>query len=134
MSWCEEITRAVRRYLGDTNQPQKSLGPCLGVSEASVARKLKLSAWSIRDVEALTLAGVQVPLPGMGASKIPGFNLVSRLEGQEQALVLLEKTMRFGPVAMTLTRHDMDVVLTEIAAVTAAIQAQLKVLTKGDRR
>ena len=134
VSWGEEITRAVRAYLGDTNQAQKSLGPCLGVSEAAVARKLKLSAWSIRDVEALTRTGVQVPLPGMGASTVPGFNLVARLEGQEQALVLLEKTMRYGPVAMTLARSDMEVVLTEIAAVTAAIQAQLKVLTKGNRR
>ena len=132
-SWGEEITRAVRAYLEDTNQPQKALGPCLGVSEAGVARKLKLSAWSISDVDALCREGVQVPLPGMGVSKVPGFNLVAHLEGQEQACLTLARTMRAGAVAMVLTEAEMGVVLTEIDAVKSAIQAQLNVLTKGSR-
>ena len=134
MSWREEITAAVRAYLRESCQVNRDLGDLIGMTAQGVGYKLRKHSWTVDDVETLARVGVTVPWPALGASRVPGHELVARLEGQEQALVLLEKTMRYGPVAMTLARSDMEVVLTEIAAVKAAIQAQLKVLTKGDRR
>ena len=133
MSWRKDVTRAVTQYREETGLSCRALGEQMGITGSAVSQKTCNNAWNLEDIEKLTAIGVPIPWPQPGPSRVPGHELVARLEGQAQACQMLTDTMANGPAGVFLDPSVLKVVLTEIDAVHAGIRAQLEIV-KGTRR
>ena len=125
MSWRKDVTRAVVRYRAQAGLSCRALGEQMGITGSAVSQKTCNDAWNLEDIEKLMSLGVPIPWPQAGASRVPGHELVARLEGQDQACHMLARTMRHGPVGVLLDAEGLAMVVTEIDAVRAAIRTQI---------
>lgn len=63
------VTRVVRNYLHDSGISQQSLAAELGVTQATLSRKLSgIRAWSLDDLDQLIQIGVPIGLDIFGAA------------------------------------------------------------------
>ena len=126
MSWRKSVTRAVVRYREQAGLSCRALGEQMGITGSAVSQKTCNDAWNLEDIEKLMAIGVPIPWPQPGPSRVPGHELVARLEGQVQACQMLAGSIRHGAPAVLLDPDALTMVVTEIDAVRAGIQTQLE--------
>lgn len=67
------ITREVRRWMTAERSTQAEVAACLGISQASLSRKLSGDRlWSIDDLDRLWDIGVPINLPAYGEAAMAG--------------------------------------------------------------
>lgn len=63
------VTRMVRNYLHDSGISQRSLAAELGITQATLSRKLSgIRTWSLDDLDSLIQIGVPIGLDVFGAA------------------------------------------------------------------
>lgn len=63
------LSDAVQRFLKDTNTPQTALAEDLGITQATLSRKLNgVRNWNLKDIDQLMRIGVPVGLGTLAAA------------------------------------------------------------------
>ena len=63
------LSDAVQRFLKETNTPQSSLAKDLGITQATLSRKLSgIRAWNLKDIDQLMRIGVPVGFGTLSAA------------------------------------------------------------------
>lgn len=65
------LSDAVQRFLKDTNTPQTALADDLGITQATLSRKLSgVRNWNLKDVDQLMRIGVPVGFETLAAAAL----------------------------------------------------------------
>lgn len=69
------VTRMVRNYLHDSGISQRSLAAELGITQATLSRKLSgIRTWSLDDLDSLIQIGVPIGLDVFGAAAMEEYS------------------------------------------------------------